>query len=177
MAENTSVEVDVAQRGSIFAALAGTALPTSSTAALPVAFVNVGHLADTGVKESLARTVNEIYNWGGDKVRDPQKTHSWEFDFTMLQTNAANLELYYGDEVLVTSDPLPSHVWVIDWEDGDKLRRYVLPDAKITTTGDRTLASADIAELPVHLSCYPILDVPSGKYTKGYRYYDELAVS
>jgi len=164
----TADNVDVGVSGIVAVAPLGTALPTSASTTLAVTFVDVGYIDETGVTETPSNDSSPINAWGGDRVRDVDSNFATEFSFIMLETSDKTLDLFYGDHDVVAGVSLPKQAWIIDYEDGDKLRRLCIPSAKIVKRDPVKIASKEAVAYGVTISCYP--DASGNKY---YRYRDD----
>ena len=134
--------------GGIYFAPAGTTLPTDATTALATAFKNLGYVSEDGVTNSQSRETTEIKEWGGGVVDNPQTGFTDTFQFTLIESlNTDTLKAIYGSSnvteasgaitIAVGTDEAPSGVWVIDMiQKGNKLKRIVIPNGKVTELGD-----------------------------------------
>jgi hypothetical protein len=174
---NTATNVLVGVTGSIYYAPAGTAVPTTVGGALNGAFVDVGYISEDGVSTSVTNDSAEIKAWqNGDIVRRIQTSHDFTLAFAMLETNAASLELYWGNytagAVEVTGDQPYRGAFVVNVVDDTSDVRYVIPDGQITERGELTYVNGEAALYQVTLTTYP--DV-SG--VKAYIYYGTSGAS
>lgn len=152
--------VEVAVTGAVYLAPLGTPLPTDSAEALNMAFVNVGYLSEDGITETPDEDVEEIRAWqNGDVVRTVMASHAIRYGFTMIETNEASLEAYYGNydagNVRVTGKQPGRQCLVIETIDDDMLRRRVAEVAQVTERGEVQLVNADVTGYQVTLTCYP----------------------
>lgn len=160
MAANTSANVLVGATGHIYGAPTGTTLPTAEVQGINAAFVNLGYISDAGVVQSISRDTTSIKAWGGDEVRKIATSHELSYNFTMLETNSASLETYYGDQTdpaavtQIKSQSGLRQAWVIDVVDGTNLIRIVIPDGEVLEVGDVTYATEEAIGYEVTLSCY-----------------------
>ena len=151
--------------GGILAGPLGTAAPTDSTTALDPELVPHGYVGEDGLSMTTDRSTEKITAWGGDAVRVVQTEHAVTFTFTLLETNAASAGAVFGDQnvtvdggkidIVVTSDPLPSKVWVFNMKDGDKTLRVVVPDGQVTEVGDTQFVHSDATGWEVTLEAFP----------------------
>lgn len=160
MAANTAANVLVGATGNIYGAPTGTALPTTTGAALNAAFVNLGYVSDAGVVQSIGRDKTSIKAWGGDEVRVIRTSHELSYAFTMIETNPASLEAYYGEQtdvqtvVEISANAPQRQEWIIHVVDGVNIVRIVIPDGEIIETGDVTYSTEEAIGYPVTLSAY-----------------------
>lgn len=154
-------------------------LPTDATSAPDPSLVANGYVDADGVTESVNTSSSDIKAWGGDTVRTVQTEHTLEYKFKLLQSDAQNLALYYGDENValgavpnsfiarIRAGDLPHHKWVIEVKDGDARIRVCIPDGQITDRGDITYKDSEAIEYEVTVTCYP-----DSTGTKAYKYID-----
>lgn len=158
-----SDNVRVAVTGAVYVAPSGTTLPLHATQTLNVAFDDVGYISEDGVVESQASDTNDIKAWQNAAiVRKVQTSHDLTYQFTMIETNATALELFYGNysagAVEVTGELPDRQCMVLDVVDGSEILRAVLPAAQVTARGDVTYASGDAVGRQVTVTAYPDTD-------------------
>lgn len=173
----TAANVKVGVTGAVFAAPAGTAVPSSVSGSLDGAFEDVGYISEEGVSTSTSIDVNDIKAWqNGDTVRKIQTGHDFTLTFAMLETNPTALEVYYGDyatgAVQVTGTQGYRGAFVINVVDGDDLIRIVIPDGQVTDKQDVNYVNADPITYGVTITTYPDT---SG--VKAYIYFDSAGTS
>ena len=175
--------VRVGVTGAVYKAPTGTALPTSVSAALNAAFRDVGYISEDGVTTSTPTDTNDIRAWqNGDIVRRVQTSHDFTIAFTMIETNAEVLEMYYGNftagpggasgVVEVRSEQGWRGEIVLHVVDDDQLIRVVVPDGQITERDDVAYVNGDAIAYGVTITCYP--DVTG---VKAYIYFETDAAS
>lgn len=133
--------------GGVYIAPLNTVLPTDAKTALTSAFVNAGYVSEEGVTNQPQRTSGEIKEWGGQTVDTPTTgfTDRWKIKF--IETNKTVLKLVNGDSnvketgnklaVTVNAAELDEYVIVVDMAlKGGKLKRVILPRAKVTEVAD-----------------------------------------
>ena len=133
--------------GGVYLAPAGTTLPTTATETLNAAFKNLGYVSEDGMTNSLNRTSEDIKEWGGNTVDSvvTDQAVTWQAAF-IEALNVDLLKAIYGNENVIESggaitvkvkaiDP-PACVIVIDMALKGRLKRTVIPNAKITELGD-----------------------------------------
>ena len=174
MATN-SANVDVAITGEVSLAPDGTAIPTDATTAIDVAFVGLGYLDDSGIRENINESWSTITAYqNGDEVRRVRTSHSVEYSFTLLETNADTLAAYYGDHtagtVKMRGDVGTRGPWVAEALDGDKIVRIVIPDGEVVSRGEVSYVNGEAIKYPITVACYP---GTSGD--KAIKYYDDVA--
>lgn len=169
MASNNAANVSVGKpkaTGAIFVAPSGTAVPTDATTPLAAAFANIGYAGESGVVNSVSTDNDSINAWGGDEVDNFRTSRSETFSFTAIETNAVTLKLVYGDDnVTVESDSiavihngaeLPLQVVVFEIAmKGSRVKRIVVPSAKVTEVGDVTYVDDSPIGYEVTLAALP----------------------
>ena len=75
--------------GGVRWARAGSTLPTDPTTALDAAYVPLGYVGEDGVTESAERSTEEIFAWGGVKVRTVQTQYSGSLSFVLIESRRA----------------------------------------------------------------------------------------
>lgn len=154
--------------GAVHVAPLGTSLPTSTTATLNSAFVDVGYISADGIKNDLSRTSNSIRAWGGDEVLQIQNEKNDNWTFTMIEAKNINvLKEVFGSTnvsadssgnitINVNSKELSKASWVFDMilSDGSA-KRCVLPIAKITNVAEIAYTDADAVGYAVTLNTLP----------------------
>lgn len=136
--------------GAIWRAPLGTTLPEDPTAKLDAAFKNLGYISEDGVTNTTSISSEQTKDWGGDIVLNSQsdKSDQWKMKF-LESLNVDVLKTIYGEEnvtvkeetgvikVVANSDEMEESSYVIDMIlKGGRLKRVVLPVAKITALAD-----------------------------------------
>lgn len=152
-------EVRFAQNGSINVAPVGTAAPTTATSALNAAFDHLGYASEDGVTVTPTVDLNPVPAWqSAAPVAYGLNESSFEFSFTLLQTNRDVTSQYFFGESWVmgpsglatldlSSNPTISQLTValvIDYEDdqGEDVRIYI-PRAICTERQELQLTRSD----------------------------------
>jgi len=153
--------------GAIYRAPLGTALPTDATTQLPAAFLAMGYCSEDGVVNENSPESDSIKAWGGDTVLTYQESKEDTFQFTMIEAENINvLKAVYGSTnvtstsdaitVQATADEPEEAVWVIDMVyRGDKAKRIVIPDGKISEIGEISYTDTDAVGYEVTVSAMP----------------------
>ena len=135
--------------GAIYAAPAGTTLPTDATTTLASTYKSLGFVSEDGVTNANSPETEVINAWGGAPVLTVQTGRPDSFKFTLIEiTNVEVLKLVYGaDNVTGTAlssgikvsagagqlDPV---VLVIDMVLKNALKRIVIPVATVADVGE-----------------------------------------
>lgn len=153
--------------GAIYRAPLGTSLPESTKAVLDSAFVNLGYVSEDGLTNSNSPTSNNIKAWGGDTVLAMQTEKPDTFKFKLIEAlNEDVLKAVYGDDNVTSADgdikvsanssDQEDASWVIDMiMKGNKIRRIVVPNAKITEIGDIVYKDSDAIGYDVKITAVP----------------------
>lgn len=133
--------------GGVYVAPFGTTLPTTATETLNAAFKPFGYISEDGVTNSIGKTSEDIKEWGGDVVDtvDSEQTDDWKFK-AIESLNADVLKTIFGSSNVTASTTIAIEVknanpdamsYVIDIaQKGGRMKRIVIPRAKITAIGD-----------------------------------------
>lgn len=149
--------------GGILTAAVGTALPTTTDDALS-SFTATGYIGEDGVTLMIDRTTEDVFAWGGTKVRVITTEHGVQLSFGFLEVNAANLPLIFGtDNVSTAGDEttvklngveLPHFALVMDAADGDKAVRITAADAQVVEQEDIVFVHSAPTEFNVTIECF-----------------------
>lgn len=160
-----SAAVDVAVTGAVSYAPTGSTAPTDADTPMTTPYVDVGYISSDGVVEARDRSTSNIVAWqNADVVRSVVTEASITVQFTMIETNKASLELFYGaqlNEVDGSIKIVPGAAGVrrsvvVDYVDGTKFVRLWLPQAELQEVGEVTLTSGgDAVGYNVTLRGYP----------------------
>lgn len=173
-----AANVTAPSTGEFYFAPTGTALPTSPSASLNVAFLAVGYIDESGVVLSQAASISKIKAFqNADVVRVVQTDHSVTVKFAMMETNANSLAIFFKGNYVsgvgqFKAAAAPHKAWVLHEVDGTNLIRTVIPDGQVIEFGDVTYANGSVAQYPITIECFP--DVSS---VKAYQYFATATVS
>lgn len=154
--------------GGVWVAPKGTSAPTDSTTALASAFKCLGYINEDGVTVSTTRESDDVRDWGGDVILNPQTEYTDTLTFTAVEgVNEDVLKLVYGADnvtgdlatgltVNVNSKELDEWVVVIETllRDGGT-HRDVYPIAKPTEIGEVTYNRSDPVGYEITMTAYP----------------------
>lgn len=180
---NVAENVRVGVTGAVYFAPSATAVPTSVSEALNAAFTDVGYISEDGVTENVSTESTDIRAWqNGDIVRRVQTSHDYTISFSMLETKAKTLELYYGNftagpggdsgVVEISGEQPYRGAFVVQVIDDTDLIRIVIPDGQITERGEVVRVNGDATMYNVTITAYP-----DNTGTKAYIYYETDAAS
>lgn len=168
---NTASNVSVGKpaiAGAIYAAVAGTTLPTDATTALAAAFKCLGYVSEDGLTNSNSPESESIKAWGGDTVLTILTGKEDTFQFTLIEClNLDVLKFVYGASnvsgtlstgvtIQANSQDVPAVVLAIDMVmTGNVLKRIVIPSAKVSEIGDIVYVDGDAVGYETTVSCTP----------------------
>ena len=167
--------------GAVFWAPLGSTLPTSASASLDAAFVDLGYVSEDGVVNNNSPESDTVKAWGGDTVLTLQTDRPDTFALTLIEAmNADVLKTIYGSSnvteaggaltVKATADNMPSGSWVIDMVlKGNRAKRIVIPDGTISELGDISYKDDEAVGYQI-----TITDVPD---TNGVYHYEYIAAA
>lgn len=152
-----ATKVGIAVSGAVSKGATSAAAPTGTSGAT-TGFVDLGYISEDGVEVELpgAGDSTPIKAWqNGATVRVvrtlSEDSPTWHF--TMLETNLAAVETYFGVTVTqsVTEGAItfavgarPYNSYIVDAIDGVNLRRDYIPYGIVTDVGSHTLTNGDV---------------------------------
>lgn len=160
--------------GAIWRAPLGTTLPENVEDAL-TDFVCMGFVSEDGVTNSNNPSSSSTKAWGGSIVLNLQTEKDDTFKFTLIEAmnedvlkavfgskNVTKITVGSGDnqheelKIAANSDDQEDASWVIDMAfKGDKLTRFVIPNAKITAIGDVVFNDSSAIGYELTISAVP----------------------
>lgn len=154
----------VAANGRVYVAPTTASLPTSESSSLDSDFVDLGYLTDAGLTVSPSMTVESVQPWQSFySVREIVTARELTIGMELLQFNADTTVLAFGGGVVTEESPghfklvppspetIDKRSAVVDWQDGDKKYRLVVPVCMVSEGGEFTLARTAPATLAVTL--------------------------
>lgn len=160
----TSSNVRVAVTGSVYVAPVGTTGPTDAGTALAATWLDLGYLSEDGLTLDPSKTdTTSIVAWqNSHEVRKAVTKVENSLKFTMIETSAATLSLYFG-EVIDVGDK--EYVFggagsgrvslVFDVIDGTDESRIWVPNCEVTERGSVMFKNGEAIGLEVTVSAYP----------------------
>jgi len=135
--------------GAVHWAPIGSTLPTSATASLDAAFVELGYVSEDGLTNNNSPESDTVKAWGGDTVLSLQTDRPDTFALTLLEAmNEDVLKTIYGSAnvtpdgsgnltIKATAQDMPSGAWVFDMIlKGGRAKRIVVPNGTISELGE-----------------------------------------
>lgn len=172
--------------GGVWVAPVGTALPTTETATLNVAFKTPGYITDDGLTRTEDRDTDEIHAWGGDTIFVTLNGVDAKLEVAFAEyLNAETQKLIYGDAQVVVTAGTPSagtktaitgklgtlspkKSWVVEVFSGTATGRLVFPIAQVSEVAEVSYKDDELAARGVTASLFPD---SSGNYF--YEYWDD----
>ena len=165
MATNASAIV-VGASGDLYVAPTGTTLPTDSQEALDVGFLHTGIITEDGASLTSSRTVTSIGGWQSlDPYRRVKTAQDLTVGLALREWNKVTVPLAFGGGTITEPDstgnpgefkyspPAPAdrdpRALVLQWVDGTKDYRLVVPEVEVTDTVTSNLLRTGPADLPL----------------------------
>lgn len=160
----TSSEVRVAVSGELHFGLTSATAPTSTSAAL-TGFTGTGYISEDGVVENSEVTREQLRAWQNSAtVRETVTEARQLYTFTLIQTNKANTELFYGATVTQTTAHGTYTIsaaatagrksWVLDVVDGAQVKRIYVAEGELFKGGEISYANGAAIGYPCELVAY-----------------------
>lgn len=145
MPQNAS-EIMVGASGAVYIAPTGTALPTDIATALNAAFKDVGLLTEDGVNVESSMEQEILRSWQVlGRVRTIVTARDFQVSFAMQQWNETTLPFAFGGGTVTSAGTPVAYTYdfpddqvrdvramVIEWADGTKDFRLVIPEIEVT---------------------------------------------
>lgn len=161
MAKDTG-EIVVGANGTIYSApAAGATLPVDILAAIDAAFVDLGYASEDGVTLRDGKTVNDINGWQSFyALRKVVTARQFELEFELSQFDKDQVSLAFGGGTVAAeangtsfTPPSPETIderaMVVDWVDGTKNFRLVVPKMIVTNNVETQLQRSANAALSI----------------------------
>lgn len=160
-----TAELVVAGSGDIHIAPYGTTLPTAYSTALNAAFKNLGYITEDGLGLNWSPQVQDFMAWQSrHPVRRELTGVELAVSAALEQWNEETMKAVFGGgevtdvgagsyryDFLADDEQLAEVSAVIDWQDGDREFRLVIPRANATEAVDVKLGRTELATLPLGL--------------------------
>ena len=157
-----ATQVRVASDGKVLVAPVGTALPTDTTTAWNVAFLDLGFASEDGISITPSLDTEDIMGWqSAYPLRRVVTGSGLEIAFTCMQANPDTLALFFNGTVASGSLPVPVSPSVqerargIEWSDGATKWRLVVPRAVLSDKGEMTLARGEATAIELTFTALP----------------------
>lgn len=165
MGKNAS-ELVVGSNGSIFSAPLNSPLPDSIHDPLdPASWIDLGYVTEDGVTWNDGKSVNQVRAWQSFyDLRRVIESREGTATFSLMQWNGDTVKLAYGGGDVVEVDdgayrfvpPAPGDLGetmlAIEWEDGDKDYRLILPAGMVSEGVETNITRTEAGVLPITFS-------------------------
>lgn len=165
--------------GVFFAGATSATMPTDASTAIGSAFTEIGYVSNSGIVQTIDRSVVNLQDMGGDVVKILDESHSVQYRLTPLQFNQAVLTELFGSTnvttdangdvtaVAVNSTPLSDRSFIFDMLLSDqRMMRIVVPVGHLTATGDMTFRAGIVLNAE-----FTITAMPDSSGNKAYYYF------
>lgn len=155
-------EIVVGATGRVLVAPVGTAAPADVAAAFGVAWKETGYINENGARFTDAKSINGVPVWQSmyDARRQVASRNS-QVGFGMRQWNKENVKLAFGGGTVTevsagqfkyappAAQARDERAMALEWEDGAKKYRIIIPRGEITETNEIALQRTNAADLGV----------------------------
>lgn len=153
----------IGANGSLHTAPVGTTAPADEVVALAAGWKDLGLISEDGVTFSNGKTVNGIPAWQSfhpvrQVVESIETTvaavlREWSKDTTELALDGTVETVTAGHYKLTPNSPetVNEVAAIVEWADGDKHYRLVIPRCTLTDTVETNLTRSGPADLPITL--------------------------
>lgn len=148
--------------GAIYFAPNGDNIPATATEALHVSYTDMGYVSSDGIESTIDKSTNAVYAMqNADKVLERVTEAGHTMSFSLLETNQAVIEAYFGGTMVngkieVVPSATTKGSFVIDIIDGDNAIRYVLPSAEVLSVEPQTFANGEPVSYGMTITAFPV---------------------
>lgn len=159
-------EINIAGTGEIFVAPVGTTLPVNPTSTPHASFIGLGFTSEDGVTFTVGGEVGDFRAWQSRQpIRRERNSQDASAAFELLQWNETNVPFAFGGgavtspsagiyryELPLAGDALDERAMIIDWQDGDRHQRVIIPRGTVSEDVSPQLQRTEMAVLPITFS-------------------------
>lgn len=156
----TPANAEVAVTGALLVGAIGATAPTAIDSAT-TGYTDLGLLGEDGITESHDGNVEKLRAWqNGQTVRTIRTEGSVTFQFMLLETTEAGVELAYGTTVtsgaylIDMQSTRDHHRFILDVLDGDESERVFIADGEVIELGDVVRVNNAIKGYPITIEAY-----------------------
>lgn len=157
-------QIVVGGTGTVFVAPVGTVAPTDVAAAWAAAWVDLGYTNEDGVQFSDEKEMEALSVWQlFYAARHIITGRSSTISFVLRQWSKDTVKFAFGGGTITTTAGPPAHYMYeppapgtvderalgVEWVDGTKTYRLIVPRGVVSDTVETTLTKADAADLPI----------------------------
>jgi len=149
--------------GALYSAPIGTALPTSATATLIAAYVGHGLWSSEGVTQASSKSTNATRAFQNNTLIAETVTEgTGTTSLVLLQQNAANAGLYYGENVNTTAGSVTwnpgrangRRIYVVDKVNADGEVERIVGEGEVTAMADRVTTYGAVTGYGITITWY-----------------------
>jgi hypothetical protein len=165
---NDADQIVVAANGTVYVAPVGTTQPTDPTSAPAAAWVDLGYITEDGATFTDSKEIEDILAWQSFyPVRKIVTGKEASASFALRQWNENSIPLAFGGGSVTNPstgvwryvppnpEDLDERALMIDWQDGDKNYRLIIPKGLVTEAVETQLVRTGSAELPITFAAVP----------------------
>jgi hypothetical protein len=154
----------VAANGHVYVAPTSATLPTDESESLDSDFVDLGYLTEAGVTVSPSMSITSVQPWQSFySIRELVTAREMNVSMELLQFNSETTILAFGGGTVTeestghfkmvppSPETIDKRAAVIDWQDGEKTYRLVIPVCMVSEGGEFSLSRTAPATLSVTL--------------------------
>lgn len=146
--------------GAVYVGATSATAPTSTSSAL-TGFTDLGYISTDGVTVTPDKSSNAIRAWqNADLVREVVTESTLTYQFMLLESNEAAIELYFGSPMVDGKIELsPSNTggkqsFVFDIVDGNKVIRHYVPAGEVMKVEAQAVKNGEAVHYGVTVTAY-----------------------
>lgn len=147
--------------GAVYVGATSATAPTSAVSAL-TGFTDLGYISTDGITVTPDKSSNAIRAWqNADLVREVVTESTLTYQFMLLETNQAAVELYFGAAVdgsgkleLSPSNTGGKQSFVFDIVDGSKTVRHYVPAGEVMKVEAQAIKNGEAMHYGVTVTAY-----------------------
>lgn len=146
--------------GKVYVGATSATAPTSSVSTL-TGFTELGYVSADGVEFATDKTTNQIRAWqNADLVREVVTEATVTYSFSLLETNEAVIEAYFGSAMvdgkveLTPNSTGGRQSFVVDIVDGAKAIRHYIPSGEILSVEAQTIQNGEAVAYGITVTAY-----------------------
>lgn len=165
---NDANQIVVAANGTVYVAPVGTTQPTTPTATPAAAWKDLGFITEDGATFTDSKEIEDIQAWQSFyPVRKIINSKEVTLSFALQQWDEKTIPLAFGGGTITnpsvgvwryvppSPETLDERALMIDWLDGVKAYRLIIPKGLVTEAVETQLVRTSEAELPITFSAVP----------------------